>query len=45
MKKIYKYTECNYNNVLDLEELPKCIKDATDQEIEATSPFKGCSSI
>ena len=45
MKKIYKYTECNYNNVLDLEELPKCIKDATDQEIEATSAFKGSSSI
>ena len=44
-KKIFKYSIENYNNVLAQEDLPQCLRSATDLEIEATSPFKSGSSI
>ena len=44
-KKIFKYSIENYNNVFAQEDLPQCLRSATDLEIEATSPFKSGSSI
>jgi hypothetical protein len=44
-KKIFMYSKENYNYVNGLDDLPECIRNATDHEIEATSPFKSGASI
>ena len=37
--KIFKWTQDNYNNILNQSEMPRCIRDARLTEIFACCPF------